>query len=137
MSRFQRDIIVRFEHCDPAGIMFYPRFFALVNEVTEDWFASLGRSFKALHVEQRKGVPTVKLDAEFVRPARIGDRLIQTLRVSHLGGASCRLQHEASVAGAPVAHFEHTIVYVDLDTMKPAPWPHDLRTAMAAYEDHL
>jgi len=39
-----------------AGIMFYPRFFGLVNETVEDWFATLGHSFAALHMEQRKGV---------------------------------------------------------------------------------
>lgn len=135
MSAFRREIIVRFEHCDPAGIMFYPRFFALVNEITEDWFAALGVSFKALHVEQRKGVPTVKLDAEFVRPVRIGDRLAQSLAVAHLGGASCQLLHEARVAGQIVARFDHTIVYADLASMKAERWPHDLRAAMAAYEE--
>ena len=40
--KFTRDLIIRFEHCDAAGIIFYPRFFGLVNETVEDWFASLG-----------------------------------------------------------------------------------------------
>jgi 4-hydroxybenzoyl-CoA thioesterase len=115
--------------------MFYPRFFALVNEAVEDWFAAMGTSFKALHIEQRKGVPTVKLNAEFVRPARIGDRITQRLRVSHLGGASCKLHHEAIVAGVVIATFDHTIVYVDLDAMKPEPWPPALRAAMARFAE--
>ena len=68
MNPFTRDIVVRFEHCDAAGIMFYPRFFALVNETVEDWFASLGHSFKALHIDQRKGVPTVRFNPSSYRP---------------------------------------------------------------------
>ena len=52
MNPFTRATVVRFEHCDPAGLMFYPRFFALMNEAVEDWFAALGHSFKTLHVEQ-------------------------------------------------------------------------------------
>ena len=29
---------VRFEHCDPAGIVFYPRYFEMINGTVEDWF---------------------------------------------------------------------------------------------------
>ena len=29
--------LIRFSHCDPAGIGFYPRYVELVNEVVEDW----------------------------------------------------------------------------------------------------
>jgi len=133
--KFTRDIIVRFEHCDAAGLMFYPRFFGLVNEMVEDWFAKLGAPFKQMHLDAKKGVPTVKLDAQFGRPARMGDTLTQTLHVAEIGGASCTLIHEASVDGAPVAHFEQVIVYVDLDGMGPEPWPDALRKAMSAYEE--
>lgn len=132
---FEREILVRFEHCDPAGLMFYPRFFALVNEMVEDWFAALGASFKSMHVNRRKGVPTVAITAEFDRPTRIGDRLAQSLRVEQIGAASCTLLHEASVDGATVARFQHTIVHVDLDGMIPERWPDDLRKAMSAYQE--
>lgn len=134
MISFTRETTVRFEHCDPAGLMFYPRFFALVNEMIEDWFAGpLACSFKTLHVDQRKGVPTVKLDATFIRPARIGATLRQDLKVTHLGRTSCRLHHKASVAGDIAASFEHAIVYVDLASMNPEPWPASLRAAMSRY----
>jgi 4-hydroxybenzoyl-CoA thioesterase len=133
--KFTRDIIVRFEHCDAAGLMFYPRFFGLVNEMVEDWFAALGFSFKQMHVDAKKGVPTVKLEAQFGRPARMGDKLTQTLQVKQIGGASCTLKHEASVDGAPVAQFEHVIVFVDLEGLGPEPWPEPLRKAMAQYQE--
>ena len=133
--KFTREITVRFEHCDAAGLMFYPRFFGLVNEIVEDWFAALGAPFKQMHIDAKKGVPTVKLDAQFGKPARMGDKLVQTLHVTQIGGASCTLKHEASVDGSPVAQFEQVIVYVDLNGMGPEPWPDALRKAMAAYEE--
>jgi 4-hydroxybenzoyl-CoA thioesterase len=135
--KFQRDIVVRFEHCDAAGLMFYPRFYGLVNEMVEDWFAVLGRPFKQMHVDQGKGVPTVKIDAEFLKPVRMGERLEQTLRVRHIGRSSGRLLHEARVGGAAAAWFEHTIVYVDLATMKAEEWPLDLRAAMTTYLEQI
>src|SRR5687767_2311915 len=118
MNPFTRDIIVRFEHCDAAGIMFYPRFFALVNETVEDWFASLGHSFKTLHIDQRKGVPTVRFESEFVAPVRMGDVLRQSLGVEAIGNASLNLKHLAAVGDRAVARFDQTIVFTDLVTMK-------------------
>ena len=131
MSRFTRDVPIRFAHCDPAGIIFYPRFFALVNETVEDWFESLGHPFKALHVDQRKGVPTVRLESEFIGPVRIGDTLTQSLGVDGIGRSSLHLKHLAAVDGRTVARFDQTIVFTDLATMKAEPWPAELRTAIA------
>lgn len=133
MNRFARDVVIRFEHCDPAGLIFYPRFFALVNEMVEDWFASLGHSFKALHIDERKGVPTVRLESEFVAPVRIGDMLRQSLAVEVIGDASLQLKHLATVDGRPVARFDHTLVFVDLATAKAESWPGPLRSAMARF----
>ncbi len=133
MNPVTRETIVRFEHCDPAGIMFDPRFFALVNEAVEDWFASLGHSFKALHLDERKGVPTVRFESEFVAPVRMGDALRQSLGVEALGRSSLMLKHLAAVDGRAVARFDQTLVFTDLASMKAEPWPADLRTAIARF----
>jgi 4-hydroxybenzoyl-CoA thioesterase len=133
MKIFSRRTIVRFEHCDVAGIMFYPRFFGLVNEVVEDWFAGLGHSFKAMHIDQRKGVPTVRLESEFIASVRMGDVLSQSLGVDEIGRTSCHLKHLAAVGDMIVARFDQTIVYADLATMRAEPWPDDLRGAIAEF----
>jgi 4-hydroxybenzoyl-CoA thioesterase len=135
MSRFTRDITIRFEHCDPAGLIFYPRFFALVNEMVEDWFAYLGHSFAALHIEARKGVPTVRFETEFVGPVRMGDTLRQSLGVESVGRSSLNLKHIASIGARTVARFDHTLVYTDLASMKAEPWPEELRAAIARFSE--
>lgn len=131
MTRFERTTLVRFEDCDPAGIIFYPRFFALVNRLVEDWFAEdLGHSFRALHIEQRKGVPTVQFACDFKAPVRLGDALNMRLKVAHLGASSCQMLIEARLGDVLAAQFEQTIVYTDLASMKSEPWPDDLRAAI-------
>ena len=35
---FHSDMLVRFSHCDPAGIVFYPQYFIMFNGLVEDWF---------------------------------------------------------------------------------------------------
>ena len=131
--KFTRDLIIRFGHCDAAGIIFYPRYFGLVNETVEDWFASLGHSFKSLHVDQRKGVPTVRFECEFVGPVRIGDMLHQQLGVDSIGNSSLNLKHIASIGDRTVARFDQTIVFTDLATMRAEPWPADLRKAITDF----
>lgn len=133
MKIFSRKAVVRFEHCDAAGIMFYPRFFGLVNETVEDWFAALGHPFAAMHVEQRKGVPTVRMESEFIAPVRMGEVLNQSLGVDEIGRSSCHLKHLAAVGDRIVARFDQTIVYADLASMKAEPWPDALRAAIVEF----
>jgi 4-hydroxybenzoyl-CoA thioesterase len=128
MTTFSRAMRVHFEDCDPAGIIFYPRFFALVNRLVEDWFGDeLGVSFKTLHIDQRKGVPTVQFACDFQSPLRLGDIADMRLTVAHLGASSCQLLIEARLGDIPAAKFEQTIVYTDLAAMKSEPWPEALR----------
>ena len=35
---FISQVEVRFRHCDPAGIVFYPRYFEMINDFVEEWF---------------------------------------------------------------------------------------------------
>ena len=49
MTAYQREVLVRFAHCDPGGIVFYARYFEMINGVVEDWFEdALEASFSGL-----------------------------------------------------------------------------------------
>ena len=39
---FERSVLIRFHHCDPAGVAFYPEYFVLFNELVEDWQVTKG-----------------------------------------------------------------------------------------------
>jgi 4-hydroxybenzoyl-CoA thioesterase len=63
MSAWHTKHIVRFSHCDPAGIVFYPRFFEIVHDAKEDWFReAVGLPFRELIGERREGFPIVRLE---------------------------------------------------------------------------
>ncbi|HET7298790.1 MAG TPA: hypothetical protein VFI89_08740 [Burkholderiales bacterium] len=58
MFRFAQPI--RFSHCDPAGVLYFPHVFDFVNAAMEDWFAwRLGLPFHVMHLELRRGNPVV------------------------------------------------------------------------------
>lgn len=86
-------IDIRFAHCDPAGIVFYPRYFELINGVVEDWCAQgLGMSFHEMHVVKDIGLPTVHIETDFVKTSMLGDRLTASLKVLKLGRASVTVE---------------------------------------------
>ena len=87
MSQFTKKEKIRFKHVDYAGIVFYPRFLEMLNDLVEDWFyEALDRPFSKIH--ETNGIPTVDLKVQFKNAARIGEILTKKLWVIKLGGAS-------------------------------------------------
>ena len=124
---------VRFADCDAAGIVFFPRYFEMLNGVVEDWFAGpLEASFRELHVERHVSVPTAAVEARFIAPSRLEDELTFALSVTKLGGASCGLRHRISAGGELRFEATQTIVYVGA-SLKPEPWPEPLRVRIAPF----
>ncbi len=132
---FTREIKIRFQHCDPAGIVFYPRYFEMFNQIVEDWFAEeIGMSFQTMHVEHRLGVPLVHVEADFMRASRIGEVLVFTLRVVEIRTRSFRLAVEASLSGEPRVKAELTLACVSLgESLRSTQVPDSLRKPMEAY----
>lgn len=124
---------VRFADCDAAGIVFYPRYFEMLNGVVEDWFAGpLAASFRELHLERGVSVPTAAVEARFLAPSRLEDDLAFSLSVTRLGGASCGLRHRIEAGGELRFEASQTIVFVG-PSLKPEPWPDALRARIAPF----
>ena len=120
---------VKFQHCDAAGIVFYPRFLEMLNELVEDWFEEeLGFPFKLLH--HGEGLPTAKLEIHFANPARLGDVLEKCLQVVHLGNSSLTYAFKFECNGVLILKGECTLVYVGLsnDKLKSKHWDDVVRT---------
>lgn len=131
---FATPITVRFKHCDPAGIAFYPRLFEFANDTVEAWFAALGVGFPELIGVRGLGVPTVEISARFLKPCRYGERLESRLRLKALGARSANLTVVlAGPAGETRAEFDIVLVCVDRDAVSARPWPDDLASAMRAW----
>lgn len=130
---FTVDRRVRFADCDAAGIVFFPRYFEMLNGVVEDWFAGpLQASFRELHVNRHVSVPTAAVEARFIAPSRLEDDLTFTLTVTKLGGASCGLRHRIRAGAQLRFEASQTIVYVG-SSLKPEPWPEPLRARIAPF----
>ncbi|MFK5978253.1 MAG: thioesterase family protein [Rhizobiaceae bacterium] len=116
---------VLFRHCDPAAIVFYPRYFEMMNDVVEEFFDTvLGFSFNQMH--KKNGIPTVQMETKFVAPSRLGDVLKIELDCVKIGHTSLSFNYKA-VCETQLRFTAHsTVVFVDSNG-KPTPWPDGLR----------
>lgn len=132
--RFERDVPVRFAHCDPAGIVFFPQYLVLFNGLVEDWFDDcLGVGYAGFIGARRFGLPIVKLDCEFKAPSKMGERVTLALGVARLGTSSIALELSCR-CGDEVRVLSHQVlVTTSLDDHKAVPIPPDLRAAIERF----
>lgn len=125
---YTREIPIEFCHCDPAGIVFYPRYAEMVNHMVENFFIDVvGWSFGQM-MAAGQGMPTARLEIDFRMPSRLGDRLTWTLQVEHLGRTSARFL----VRAEDRLEARATVVWMERD-FTPAPWPEAMRAKMESY----
>ena len=127
---------VRFTHTDPAGYVFFPRYFEMFQAVVEEWFSTaLGLKYADLIIGRRLGTPTATIQCSFMKPSRLGDSLTITVHLDHLGTSSFRLRFRGSVDGDLRLEAVSTLVMIDLDDGRSRPIPADLRTRMERYAE--
>ena len=121
--RFPQKIL--FKHCDPAGIVFYPRYFEIINDAVEAMFADLiGWPFEDMH--DGSGVPTATISVDFTAPSRHGDRIELGITILKLGRSSMVLKTVARAGDETRFTADHVLVCID-DRGRPRSWPEAVR----------
>ncbi|MFP1765378.1 acyl-CoA thioesterase [Lonsdalea quercina] len=132
-SHFSKSYLVRFSHCDPAGIVYFPQYLVITNWLIEDWFTEgLDIDFNVLINQRKHGLPIVKLECEFLQPSRQGDSLLMNLQVEKIGRSSLTLIIEGSVGGELRMRSRQVLVYTCLISSKSVEIPDHIRTALSA-----
>lgn len=131
---FRVEYPIRFSHCDPAGQVYFPRFFDLLHDAMEDWFnVGLQERFADFLMTQQLGTPTVGTQCDFISPARFGDKLAIELTILRLGNSSIELGFNASIEGRACLKCKHMICIFSKATLKAVPIPESLRNRMQEY----
>lgn len=106
--------LVRFSDCDPAGMVFYPQYFVMLNALVEDWFTQgLQVDYAHLLGTRRIGLPMVSLQCEFKAPSRMGETIALQLRLLRQGARSLTLGVQCTgTAPQPVLRWSATLTVV-------------------------
>ncbi len=132
---FTRRVPIRFSHCDPAGIVYFPHYFDMFNGLIEDWYGQeLGFDYAELITGDRYGFPIVHLECDFKIPSRIGEVIELTLLVERIG--------RSSLAIAIICHRDNierlrarmVTAMMSLKTKTAVSMPDALRNAIESYQ---
>jgi len=127
--------LIRFSDCDPAGMVFFPQYFVMLNSLVEDWFTvGLGINYAHLLGVRRIGLPTVALQSEFRAPSRMGDLLEMRLQVERLGGRSLRLNIDYRRGATCCVQIRQTLVTTSLAHDGAIDIPQDVREAIGHWQ---
>lgn len=131
---FEVPVLIRFAHCDPAGIVFHPQYFTIFNGVVEDFFREVVHIPFMELFRHDVAMPVVGIHCDFVNPSRPGDECVAKLWVEKLGRSSVRLAMTLTCAGQERLRMTETMVCVTVDgALKSAPIPTAFREAMQPY----
>lgn len=71
------EIVVDFADCDPARIVFYPKYFEWFDRGAERMFRDRGQPWSEMFPNYKlAGLPIVDATASFKGPSRMGDRIV-------------------------------------------------------------
>lgn len=122
---------VLFKHCDPAGIVFFPRYFEMINDCVEAFFdQGLNAPFHDLH--RAGAVPTVQIQTQFPAPSRHGDQLVFQLEITQIGNSSAGYTMTARCGDEVRLTTSATLVHVNTDG-RPEAWPDTIRSKLETF----
>jgi 4-hydroxybenzoyl-CoA thioesterase len=107
--------------CDPAGIVFYPRYFELFDTSTTMLVerATGMKKIEYLKAYDLAGHPVVETRARFRIPTRFGDEVEIETKLASCGRSSFKLEHRLTLAGALAVEGTETRVWVGRDPGDP------------------
>jgi Predicted thioesterase len=91
----RKEIHVEWGDCDPAGIVYYPRFFEYFDACTNALFEKAGfRKAQMLKTYGLLGIPMVETSAQFFAPASFGETVAVETRIVEWGRSSFQVEHK-------------------------------------------
>jgi 4-hydroxybenzoyl-CoA thioesterase len=128
-----RALRIEWGDCDPAGIVFYPRYFAMFDTSTTALFErALGmKKIEFLKAYDTVGYPMVDTRARFLSPTRFGDDVVIETKLTELKRSSFSVQHLLMKGDTLAVEGFETRVWVgrdpnDPEKIKSKPLPPDV-----------
>jgi 4-hydroxybenzoyl-CoA thioesterase len=135
-SPFVSEKLIRFHHCDPAGIVFYPQYFTLFHELLEDLYnRGLKLNYAEMISKDRRGLPTAHIDCDFKIPSKIGDVVQMQLSVQRIGRTSLTIGVKVCAGAEVRVTATQVLVLISLVDGALVSIPDDLRARFAGFAD--
>jgi 4-hydroxybenzoyl-CoA thioesterase len=134
----RKTIHVEWGDCDPAGIVYYPRYFAYFDNCTAALFEAAGLpKHQMLKAYGIIGIPMVDTRARFLAPSRFGDDVVVESSVSEWRRSSFDVLHKLFKGNVLAVECSETRVWAvrsktDPDGIEGQPVPQDVMARFSA-----
>ena len=117
----RRTVRIEWGDCDPAGIVFYPRYFAMFDHSTVLLIErALGMpKHRMYEAYDFGGYPSVATRARFLIPTSYGDDVVIETSIAEIGRSSFSLAHRLTKDGALAVEGFDTRAWVVRDPSRP------------------
>ncbi|PYF84186.1 MULTISPECIES: thioesterase family protein [Marinomonas] len=137
MFHNERQVQIEWGDCDPADIVFYPRYFAYFDASTGALFEAMGFSLRYIRDELKAvGFPMVDTRSQFFKPSKYGDKVIIKSEFTEIGRASFGIRHRLFNEGDLAIECTEKRVWAchTLDgSLKAKAIPDDIRAKMLSH----
>jgi 4-hydroxybenzoyl-CoA thioesterase len=116
-----RRVRIEWGDCDPAGIVFYPRYIAMFDHSTHMLIErGLGMTVRELfQTKECDGLPIVETRARFFVPSRFGDDVVIETEFTAIRRTSFDLHHVLTKDGRLAVEGFETRVWIKNDPERP------------------
>ena len=136
MLKHRRAIRIEWGDCDPAGIVYFPRYAEWLDACTASLFEAAG--FPKADLVKSRGIviPVIKTRSEFLIPCRFGDEVIAETAITRFGRGSFDVHHQMFKGEQPAVECFETRVWTRItpalpDTLKSETIPDDVRRGLS------
>jgi 1,4-dihydroxy-2-naphthoyl-CoA hydrolase len=91
---FEHQLRVRFQHTDPAGIVFFANILVYCHEAYEEFLRAGGLPLEEFISKRQQVLPIGHAEATFKRPFRFGQLVTVRVSVGRMGERSFRLEYD-------------------------------------------
>lgn len=119
---FELPVRVYYEDTDAQGVVYYANYFRFMERSRTEWLEAMGVDHVTLMNEDNRILVVTEAHAKFLIPARLGDSLVVTAKLSRLGRATFEIEqniYRDSLEGELLIQGGVTAAYLAADTMKP------------------
>lgn len=116
----RKEIHVEWGDCDPAGIVYFPRFFEYFDACTNALFERAGfHKAEMLTHYGLLGIPMIDTRAQFYAPASFGEVVVVESRITEWGRSSFQVEHKLYKGDVLAAEGSEKRVWTVRDTRAP------------------
>ena len=133
MLSYRRQLRIEWGDCDPAGIVFYPRYFAMFDHNTTMLISTASGMTKPQLLKHYDfaGYPVLSTQAKFMIPNTFGDEVEIQSVFTRVGRSSFEIRHVMTKNGAIAVEAQEARAWVkasadDKTKIKSHPLPEDL-----------